>query len=66
MSASTCPGPIKGSWVDIADNEQRPVDRRRFNQRLHQGDVDHRGLVDHEQIAIEEIVGVSLEAAALV
>ncbi len=29
--------------VDIADDEQRRVIRRRLHQRLHQHDVDHRG-----------------------
>jgi hypothetical protein len=37
---------------------------RRFHERLHQHDVDHRGLVDDEQIAIERIVGVACEPAA--
>ena len=54
-----------GQLVDIADDEQRRVIRRRLHQRLHQHDVDHGGLVDHEQIAIEGIVGVAREPAAL-
>ena len=59
------PGPDGGQLVDIADDEQRRVVGRRFHQRLHQHDVDHRGLVDDQQIAIEGIVGVALEPAGL-
>ena len=51
--------------VDIADDQQRRVVWRRFHERLHQHDIDHRGLVDDEQIAIERIVGVAFETAAL-
>ena len=59
------PGSDGGQLVDIADDQQRRVVRRRLHQRLHQHDVDHGGLVDHEQIAIEGIVGVAFEPAAL-
>jgi hypothetical protein len=51
--------------VDIADDQQRRVVWRRFHKRLHQHDVDHLGLVDHEQVAIEGIVGIAFEPAAL-
>jgi hypothetical protein len=51
--------------VDIADDQQRRLVRDRFHERLHQHDIDHRGLVDHKQIAVEGIVGVAFEAAAL-
>ena len=47
------PGSDGRQLVDIADDEQRRTVRRRLHQRLHQHDVDHRGLVDHEQIAID-------------
>jgi hypothetical protein len=63
MSARTCPGPT-GQLVDIADYEQRRIVRDRFHERLHQHDVDHGGLVDHEQITIEGIVGIAFEPAA--
>ena len=32
---------------------------------MHQHHVDHRGLVDHQQIAVERVVRVALEAAGL-
>jgi hypothetical protein len=51
--------------VNVSDDQQRRVVRDRFHERLHLQDIDHRGLVDNEQIAIEEIVGVACETAAL-
>jgi hypothetical protein len=65
MSASTCPGPDRGQLVDIADDQQRRVVRNRFHERLHQQDVDHRGLVDDEQIAIEGISALRLKPPLL-
>ena len=32
---------------------------------MHQQDVDHRGLVDHEKVAVERIIIVAFEPAAL-
>jgi hypothetical protein len=59
--------PRSDGWqlVDIADDQQRRLVRDCFHERLHQHDVDHRRLVDDEQIAIERIVGVAFETAAL-
>ena len=58
--------PRSDGWqlVDIADDQQRRVVWRRFHERLHQHDIDHRGLVDDEQIAIEGIVSVAFEPTA--
>ena len=39
--------------------------RHRLHQRLHQHDVDHGGLVDHQQVTVERVVVAALEAAAL-
>jgi hypothetical protein len=39
--------------------------RHRLHQRLHQQDVDHRGLIDDQQVAIERIVLATPEPAAL-
>jgi hypothetical protein len=58
------PGSDGWQLVDISNDQQRCVVRDRFHERLHQHDVDHRGLIDHEQIAIERIVRVAFEAAA--
>src|SRR5271163_5252703 len=65
MSAKHLPRPDRRELVDIADDKQRGIVRCRLHQSLHQHDVDHRGLVDDQQIAIEGIVGVALEPPAL-
>src|SRR6202022_2911514 len=39
--------------------------RYRFHERLHEHDVDHGCLVDHQQVAVERVVVTALEAAAL-
>ena len=59
------PGSDGRQLVDVADDQQRRIIWRRFHQRLHQHDIDHRGLVDHEEIAVEGIVDIALEPAAL-
>ena len=64
-SANTCPGPTDGNWSISPTIESRGVVRYRFHKRLHQQDVDHRGLVDYEQIAIKGIVSVAFKSAAL-
>ena len=42
--------------VDVADDQQRGIVRHRLQQRLHQHDIDHRGLVDDQQVAVERVV----------
>jgi hypothetical protein len=39
--------------------------RCRLHERLHQHDVDHRGLINNQQVAVERVVVAALEAAAL-
>jgi hypothetical protein len=34
-----------------------------LHQRLHQHDVDHRGLVNNQQVALERVVHAAFEAA---
>ena len=51
--------------VDIADDQERGIVRHRLHQRLHQHDIDHGGLVDDQQVAVELVVAVAFEAAAL-
>src|SRR5271168_4444657 len=65
MSANTCPGPTEGSWSISPTISSAELSGVALHQSLHQHDVDHRGLVDDQQIAIEGIVGVALEPAAL-
>ena len=38
--------------IDIADEQQRRVLRQSPKDRPHQRHVDHRGFVDHQQIAV--------------
>ena len=64
MSASTCPGPTDASWSISPTINSAALFGVAFHERLHQHDIDHRGLVDDEQIAIEGIVGVAFETAA--
>jgi hypothetical protein len=39
--------------------------RNRLHERLHQHDIDHGGLVDHQQVTVERVVIAALEAATL-
>jgi hypothetical protein len=39
--------------------------RHCFHERLHQHNIDHGCLVDHQQVAVERVVAAALEAAAL-
>ena len=57
--AQNLPRPHRGQLVDIAHNQQRGSVGDRRHQRTHQYDVDHRRLVDHQQIAIEGAVTVT-------
>src|SRR5262245_34063065 len=49
--------------VNVAYDQQGGLVGHRFQECLHQHDVDHRGLVDHQQVAIERIVVAAFEAA---
>jgi hypothetical protein len=51
--------------VDVAHDQQSGTVRHRLQQRLHQHDIDHRGLIDNQQVAVERIVLAALEAAPL-
>ncbi len=49
--------------VDVADQDQRGVIGHRPQERVHQRHVDHRRLVDHEQVARQRFLLIPLEAA---
>jgi len=49
--------------VDVADDQQRGIVRGRLHQRLHQHDVDHRGLVDDLQ-SRERVFGLPVNFQA--
>jgi hypothetical protein len=50
--------------VDVAHDQQGGSVRDRLQESLHQHDVDHGRLVDHQQVALERIVLAAFEAAA--
>src|SRR5208337_2877695 len=49
--------------VDVAHNEERCLVGNRPQQRLHERDVDH-GLVHDQEVAVEAVALVALEAAS--
>ena len=57
------PRPDRGQLVDVADQEQGRPARHRLEQRVHQRHVDHRDLVHDQQVALERVLLVALEAA---
>src|SRR4029077_12963372 len=65
MSASTCPGRTDGSWSISPTINSAALSGIAFMSACIKHDIDHRGLVDDEQIALEGIVGVAFEPAAL-
>ena len=50
--------------VDVADDQQSGFVGDRRQQRPHQHDIHHRGLVDDQKSAVERIVGVAFEPSA--
>ena len=52
-----------GKLVDIADDEQRRLVRHRTEQRAHQQDIDHAGLVHDQEIALERMLLGAAELA---
>ena len=51
--------------VDVTHDQEGGIIRHRLHQRLHQHDIDHGGLVDDQQVTVELVIAVALEAAAL-
>ena len=58
-------GADRRELVYVADDQQRGVIGHRLHQRLHQQDVNHGGLVDDQQIAVERVVAAAFETATL-
>jgi len=54
-----------GQLVDVTHDEQRRGSWHRLHQRLHQQHIDHRALVDDQQITVERVLVVALEAEGL-
>ena len=47
------PGPDRRQLIDVADDRRRPVSGSAFSTDAHQRHVDHRRLVDDQQVALE-------------
>ncbi|MDV7390714.1 hypothetical protein RZS08_05140, partial [Arthrospira platensis SPKY1] len=54
--------PDRGKLVHIPDHHQRGARRHRLEEVSGQGHVDHAGLVNHEDIALQRLASGSLEA----
>ena len=65
MSASTWPGPTEGSWSISPTISSAAFVRHRLEQRVHQQHVDHRGLVDDQQVAVERALAFRLKPPPL-
>src|SRR5438477_855035 len=57
------PRPNRRQLIDIADKQERRSVRHGAHNRPHQRHVDHRSLIDHEQITIEGCLRVPPEVA---
>ncbi len=62
MSARTCPGPTEGNW-SMSPMINRPAGREPRAKDRHQHHIDHRRLVDDEQITFERTIWTALEPA---
>ena len=57
------PRPDRGQLVDIAHDQEGGFVGDRRQQRPHEHHIDHRGLVDHQQAAVERVLRVAPEPA---
>ena len=55
--------PDRRQLVDVAHDQQCNFVGDRRQQGPHEKDIDHRGLVDHQQAAVERVVAVAFESA---
>src|SRR6185312_5085929 len=64
-SAQDLAGSNRGKLVDVANDQKGGLVGYCLHERLHQHDIDHRGLVDNQQVTIERVVVATFEAATL-
>ncbi len=64
-SASTRPGPTDGELVDVADQDQAAVVRHRPQHVVGEHRVEHRRLVDDQQVGRERVLAVAVELPGL-
>ena len=63
MSERTWPGPTEGSWSTSPTSSRAALGWDRLHDGEHQRNIHHARLVDHEQVAVERVLGVALEPA---
>ncbi len=59
------PGADRRQLVDVSHEQQAHRIGHRLQQVRHQHDIDHRRLVDHQQVALERMAGTTAEAPVL-
>ena len=64
MSARTWPGPTEGSWSTSPTRISAARVRHRLEQAVQERHVDHRDLVDDDELGLERVLLAALEAAA--
>src|SRR3979490_1939854 len=57
--------PDRGQLIDIADEHKCGVIRQGTEYRPHQRHIDHRGLVDNEEVAVERRLLIASESTGL-
>ena len=57
--------PDRRQLVDVADEDHRRPAGDRLEQLIGERHIDHRALVDHQQVAVERRILVALELARL-
>src|SRR5438552_3534890 len=63
MSASTWPGPTEGSWSTSPTMSKAALSGTALS--VYQWNIDHRRFVDDQQVAVERVPGITLEASGL-
>ena len=63
-SRSTSPAPTEGSWSTSPTSSRCAPGGDRLDELVREDDVDHRGLVDHDQVGVQRVVRVVVGVAA--
>jgi hypothetical protein len=56
------PGPDRRKLVDVSHQQQRSAVRQGTQQSPHQRHIDHRGLIDNEQVAVKRRLLIAPES----
>ena len=63
-SRSTSPAPTEGSWSTSPTSSRCAPGGDGLDELVREDHVDHRGLVDHDQVRVQRVVGVEGRVAA--